>query len=75
MKLSAGLLPTRSTYSTSCEIPFSPHLQLFVTELDLRIAHLPASSVDYLKEVMPSVRNDAGEPEYDYERWLDDVFA
>ncbi|KAK0188120.1 actinin-like protein [Armillaria mellea] len=49
--------------------------KLFVTELDLRIAHLPASSVDYLKEVMPSVRNDAGEPEYDYERWLDDVFA
>ncbi|KAK0201954.1 actinin-like protein [Desarmillaria ectypa] len=49
--------------------------KLFVTELDLRIAHLPVSSVDYLKEVMPSVRNDAGEPEYDYERWLDDVFA
>ncbi|KAK0464342.1 actinin-like protein [Desarmillaria tabescens] len=49
--------------------------KLFVTELDLRIAHLPASSVDYLKEVMPSVRNEAGEPEYDYERWLDDVFA
>ncbi|SJL07661.1 related to alpha-actinin [Armillaria ostoyae] len=49
--------------------------KLFVTELDLRIAHLPASSVDYLKEVMPIVRNDAGEPEYDYERWLDDVFA
>ncbi|PBK75017.1 hypothetical protein ARMSODRAFT_993160 [Armillaria solidipes] len=49
--------------------------KLFVTELDLRIAHLPASSVDYLKEVMPIVQNDAGEPEYDYERWLDDVFA
>ncbi|KAG7445806.1 uncharacterized protein BT62DRAFT_994731 [Guyanagaster necrorhizus] len=49
--------------------------KLFVTELDLRIAHLPASSVDYLKEVMPGVQNEAGEPEYDYERWLDDVFA
>jgi len=47
----------------------------FVTELDLQIAHLPASFVEYLREVMPSARNEAGEPEYDYERWLDDVFA
>ncbi|RDB17949.1 Alpha-actinin-like protein 1 [Hypsizygus marmoreus] len=47
----------------------------FVTELDLRIAHLPQPAIDYLREVMPSERNAAGEPEYDYERWLDDVFA
>lgn len=47
----------------------------FVTELDLRIAHLPQSALDYLREAMPSTSNEAGEPQYDYERWLDDVFA
>ncbi|KAG6916315.1 hypothetical protein DXG01_007364 [Tephrocybe rancida] len=47
----------------------------FVTELDLRIAHLPPPAIDYLREAMPLNSNDAGEPEYDYERWLDDVFA
>ncbi|KAI0338856.1 hypothetical protein BDW22DRAFT_651504 [Trametopsis cervina] len=47
----------------------------FVTELDLRLAHLPQSSIDYLREVMPSTPNGAGEPEYDYETWLDNVFA
>ncbi|KAF8918902.1 calponin homology domain-containing protein [Mucidula mucida] len=47
----------------------------FVTELDLRIAKLPGQSIDYLREVMPSAQNDVGEAEYDYERWLDDVFA
>ncbi|KAL0576942.1 alpha-actinin [Marasmius crinis-equi] len=47
----------------------------FVTELDLRIAHLPASAIDYLREVIPNKPNEAGEPEYDYERWLDEVFA
>ncbi|KAF8073885.1 actinin-like protein [Lyophyllum atratum] len=47
----------------------------FVTELDLRIAHLPPPAIDYLREAMPSTSNDTGEPEYDYERWLDDVFA
>ncbi|KAG5646521.1 hypothetical protein DXG03_003288 [Asterophora parasitica] len=47
----------------------------FVTELDLRIAHLPAPAIEYLREAMPSASNDTGEPEYDYERWLDDVFA
>ena len=52
-----------------------PQSQPFVTELDLRLAHLPQSSVDYLREVMPSAQNGAGEPEYDYETWLDDVFA
>ncbi|KAI0696415.1 actinin-like protein [Cytidiella melzeri] len=46
----------------------------FVTELDLRLAHLPQSSIDYLHKVMPSTQNSAGEPEYDYETWLDDVF-
>jgi len=47
----------------------------FVTEVDLRIAHLPQSAIEYLREVMPSKSNEAGELEYDYERWLDDVFA
>ncbi|KAG5719277.1 Alpha-actinin-like protein 1 [Termitomyces sp. T112] len=47
----------------------------FVTELDLRIAHLPQPAIDYLREAMPRTSKEAGEPEYDYERWLDDVFA
>ncbi|KAJ6585261.1 actinin-like protein [Mycena capillaripes] len=47
----------------------------FVTELDLRLHHLPAPSIEYLSEVMPRAQNGAGEGEYDYERWLDDVFA
>jgi hypothetical protein len=45
-----------------------------VTELDLRLHHLPGASIEYLSEVMPRARG-AGEAEYDYERWLDDVFA
>ncbi|KAF8895651.1 actinin-like protein [Infundibulicybe gibba] len=47
----------------------------FVTELDLRIAQLPASAIEYLREVMPRRQNDAGEPEYDYDKWLDDAFV
>ncbi|TFK33014.1 actinin-like protein [Crucibulum laeve] len=47
----------------------------FVTELDLRIAHLPAGAIDYLRGAMPSAPNEAGEPEYNYERWLDEVFT
>lgn len=46
----------------------------YVTELDLRLAHIPASAIDYLREAMPATRNGAGEPEYDYEAWLDKVF-
>ena len=49
--------------------------QLFVTELDMRLAQLPASAIDYLREVMPSRMNEDGEPEYDYETWLEEVFA
>ena len=49
--------------------------QPFVTELDLRIAHLPARAIDYLREVIPSKLSETGDPEYDYERWLDDVFT
>ncbi|KAF5317553.1 hypothetical protein D9619_013164 [Psilocybe cf. subviscida] len=45
----------------------------YLRELDLRLAHLPASSIDYLREAMPSMRNDAGEPEYDYERFIDEA--
>ena len=51
------------------------HLQPYVTELDLRVAHLPVTAIDYLREAMPS-RNDGGDvKEYDYEAWLDEVFA
>ncbi|KAH9889930.1 actinin-like protein [Cubamyces lactineus] len=46
----------------------------YVTELDLRVAHIPASAVEFLRQAMPSSTNDVGEPEYDYERWLDEVF-
>ncbi|KAI0662162.1 actinin-like protein [Cubamyces menziesii] len=46
----------------------------YVTELDLRVAHLPASAIEFLRQAMPSSTNDVGEPEYDYERWLDEVF-
>lgn len=47
----------------------------FVTELDLRIAHIPPASIDYLRNAMPNSLNEAGEKEYDYERWLDEVFT
>jgi len=48
-------------------------LQPFVTELDLRVALLPADSVEYLRQAMPPAPND-GEG-LDYEAWLDEVFA
>ncbi|CAA7270705.1 unnamed protein product [Cyclocybe aegerita] len=46
----------------------------FVTELDLRLAHLPAVAIDYLRDAMPSGRNEAGEAEFDYEAFIDEVF-
>ena len=49
--------------------------QPFVTELDLRIASLPAAAIDFLSQAMPSGRNDSGEAEYDYERFIDEVFT
>ena len=49
-------------------------MQPFVTELDLRVAHLPAGAIGYLREVMPSATNEQGEPEYDYGVWLDSTF-
>jgi len=63
------------TAQSQCTDNDDASAQPFVTELDLRIAHLPQSAIDYLREAMPSTSNEAGEPEYDYERWLDDVFA
>lgn len=45
-----------------------------MTELDLRVAHLPAAAVEYLRQAMPTVQNDAGEVQYDYEVWINDVF-
>ncbi|KAF5389247.1 hypothetical protein D9757_003426 [Collybiopsis confluens] len=47
----------------------------YVTELDLRIAHLPVSAIEFLREAIPKTPNETVGPEYDYERWLDDVFA
>ncbi|KAI6027630.1 calponin homology domain-containing protein [Pisolithus microcarpus] len=47
----------------------------FVTELDMRLAQLSSSAIDYLREVLPFQRNEVGEPEYDYETWLEEVFA
>ncbi|KAG9315739.1 actinin-like protein [Chiua virens] len=47
----------------------------FVTELDMRLAQLPVSAIDYLREVLPSSNNEVDEPEYDYEAWLHDVFV
>jgi hypothetical protein len=49
--------------------------QPFVTELDLRMAHLPPAAIEYLREAMPNGRNGAGEPEFDYEKFIDDVFT
>jgi hypothetical protein len=46
----------------------------FVTELDLRLAHVPAGWIDYLREVIPATPNEVGEPQYDYEAWLHSVF-
>ena len=48
--------------------------QPYVTELDLRVAHLPATAIEFLRQAMPSSSNGVGESEYDYERWLDEVF-
>ena len=50
-------------------------LQPFVTELDMKLAQLPVGAIDYLREVLPLSENEVGEPEYDYETWLHDVFA
>lgn len=63
-----------SALSWNTKLTFTWLSQPYVTELDLRIAQLPASAVEYLREAMPSSQTD-GEPAYDYERWLDDVFA
>lgn len=49
--------------------------QPFVTELDLRLAHLPPAAVEYLREAMPSGKNEAGEAEYDYEKFIEEVFT
>ncbi|KAH8825132.1 actinin-like protein [Flagelloscypha sp. PMI_526] len=46
----------------------------FVTELDLRMAQLTPATIEFLKGVMQSDSNEAGEPTYDYERWIDDSF-
>lgn len=54
---------------------YEDYLQPFVTELDMKLAQLPVGAIDYLREVLPSSENEVGEPEYDYETWLHEVFA
>ncbi|TEB22992.1 actin cross-linking [Coprinellus micaceus] len=51
------------------------HSKPFITELDLRLAHIPQSSIDYLLNAMPSSPppDDGAEPEYDYVGWLDEA--
>jgi len=49
--------------------------QPYVTELDLRMAHLPAASIDYLREAMPRSENESVEAEFDYDRFIDEVFS
>ncbi|KZV63476.1 hypothetical protein PENSPDRAFT_691598 [Peniophora sp. CONT] len=46
----------------------------YVTELDLRLAHIPANGIEFLREAMPSIPNEVGEPQYDFAAWLDSVF-
>lgn len=68
---SAALRTTRCV-AVSDSGPDSPRrLQTFVSELDLRVALLPAGAIEYLRQVMPPA-SDGG---YDYEAWLDQVFA
>ncbi len=50
-------------------------VQPFVTELDLRLAHLPPAAIEYLREAMPTGKNDVGETEYDYEKFIEQVFT
>ncbi|KJA20162.1 hypothetical protein HYPSUDRAFT_142622 [Hypholoma sublateritium FD-334 SS-4] len=47
----------------------------FITELDLRLAHLPAAAIEYLREAMPLSPNEVGEKEFDYEQYIDEVFT
>ena len=46
-----------------------------MTELDLRLASLPAGVIDFLRENMPRGHNDVGEAEYYYDRFIDEVFT
>ena len=48
--------------------------QPYVTELDLRLAHIPAGAVYYLRVVIPATQNGEGEREYDYDACLGSVF-
>lgn len=47
----------------------------FITELDLRLAHLPAAAIEYLREAMPTSPNEVGEKEFNYEQYIDEVFT
>lgn len=72
-KVCAQFMPDMRTLSSVVTSTAFP--QPFVTELDLRVAQLPVSAIGYLREVMPLVNDGAGEPEYDYDAWLDSTFG
>ncbi|KAF9055561.1 calponin homology domain-containing protein [Panaeolus papilionaceus] len=46
----------------------------YITELDLRQAHLPVQAIEYLKSAMPSEKTKEGNMQYDYARFIDEVF-
>jgi hypothetical protein len=50
--------------------------QPYVTELDLRLAQIPQSTIDFLCQTIPAVRGggEGTESEFDYEAWLARVF-
>ena len=60
--------------SSSLSTSLTSFTQPYVTELDLRLAHIPASGIEFLREAMPSIPNEVGEPQYDFAGWLDSVF-
>lgn len=49
--------------------------QPFVTELDLKVALLPVSAVEYLRDAMPKVKSETSSDAFDYEAWLDTIFG
>jgi Ca2+-binding EF-hand superfamily protein len=49
------------------------HDKPFVTELDLRLAMIPQSTIDFLTQTMPRI--EGSENEFDYESWLDEAFG
>ena len=70
-----GIAGDKVRFSLVSDVIVADSPQPFVTELDLKVAHLPAAAIEYLREVMPCAPDEIGEPQFDYEAWLDRVFA